>query len=103
MNDKEKPHCYSEPFFVGRNNPRFPYARCGYLPALEASELELERQVAYQFPELEWNQRQWDIVKQLQDTVIQLTLELKYYRGERADLLLEASATKKKRGYTKYE
>ena len=25
----------SEPFFVGRNNPRFRYACGGYLPALE--------------------------------------------------------------------
>ncbi len=29
---------YKQPFYVGQNNPRFPYARGGYLPALEESE-----------------------------------------------------------------
>lgn len=29
---------YTQPFWVGFNNPKFPYARYGYLPALEPKE-----------------------------------------------------------------
>ena len=31
---------YSQPFYVGLNNPRFPYARNGYLPPLLLPEQE---------------------------------------------------------------
>lgn len=33
---------YTQPFWVGRNNPRFPYARGGYLPALDTPEPQPE-------------------------------------------------------------
>jgi len=34
----ELPEDYTQPFWVGFNNPRFRYARSGYLPALELPE-----------------------------------------------------------------
>lgn len=33
---------YTQPFWVGHNNPRFPTARNGYLPALEPKEIAKE-------------------------------------------------------------
>ena len=38
----------NEPFWVGHNNPRFPYARHGYLPALETDVPEPEPVIYYQ-------------------------------------------------------
>ncbi len=33
---------YDQVFWVGFNNPRFPYARFGYLPTLEPKEITRE-------------------------------------------------------------
>lgn len=35
------PNDYTQPIWVGFNNPRFPYARYGYLRALEPKESEI--------------------------------------------------------------
>ena len=50
---------YTSIFWVGHDNPRFPTARNGYLPALEPKEI-LE-----DIPEPRFKDRQWDIVTQL--------------------------------------
>jgi len=60
-----------QPFFVGQNNPRFPYARYGYLPALEES----SKKVAYA-QETEWSSKQWDVVNQLRAGYIHLQKNL---------------------------
>jgi len=57
-----------QPFFVGHNNQkRFPYARYGYLPALE----ERSKKEAYA-QETEWSSKQWDVVNQLRAGYIYL-------------------------------
>ncbi len=55
---------YDQPFFVGLNNPRFPTARNGYLPALEPKEEEVEVE-----KEEPWVSKQWDVINQLRGMV----------------------------------
>ncbi len=56
---------YSQPFWVGYDNPRFPYARNGYLPALEPDD-NMER---VDTPRVKWThddvQAQIDQIKSL--------------------------------------
>ena len=59
---------YDQPFYVG-NNPRFPTARDGWLPALELSDKPKEETKDV---EPEWDRRQWDIIKQLRADQINL-------------------------------
>ena len=49
---------YDEPFYVGRQNPRFPHAVNGYLPALEPREPEVDEEAPP-------TRKQWDIITQL--------------------------------------
>ena len=63
---------YTQPFWVGHSNPRFPTARSGYLPALESPEAILE-----DIPEPRFKDRQWDIVTQLR--LDQINLRKKLY------------------------
>jgi len=79
---------YDQPFYVGLNNPRFPTARNGYLPALESKEEVEEEQ-----PEERWISKQWDVINQLRGMVKFLYLK----ETER-----RANASKRK-GNSKYD
>jgi len=57
-----------QPFYVG-NNPRFPTARDGWLPALELPD---KPQKETKDVEPEWDRRQWYIIKQLRADQINL-------------------------------
>ena len=59
---------YDQPFYVG-NNPRFPTARDGWLPALELPD---KPQKEKKDVEPEWTRRQWYIIKQLRADQINL-------------------------------
>ena len=59
---------YDQPFYVG-NNPRFPTARDGWLPALELPD---KPQKETKDVESEWDRRQWDIIRQLRADQINL-------------------------------
>ena len=59
---------YDQPFYVG-NNPRFPTARDGWLPALELPD---KPQKETKDVEPEWDRRQWDIIRQLRADQINL-------------------------------
>jgi len=59
---------YDQPFYVG-NNPRFPTARDGWLPALELPD---KPQKETKDVEPEWDRRQWYIIKQLRADQINL-------------------------------
>lgn len=58
---------YSESFYVGRNNPKFPTARNGYLSALK--ELP-DQEESKSLPQPEWSERQWDKVRQLEAEIV---------------------------------
>lgn len=57
----------TQPFWVGHNNPHFPTARNGYLPALESQEV-----MPKDILEPRFKDRQWDIVNQLRLNQINL-------------------------------
>ena len=77
---------YSQPFWVGFNNQeKFPYARYGYLPALELP--EIEPQAVSEPLQPDW----WDW-----DTVEQLKAEVVGWRRKHAELLLEIDKLKGK-------
>ena len=59
---------YDQPFYVG-NNPRFPTARDGWLPALELPDKPKKEKKDV---EPEWDRRQWYIIKQLRADQINL-------------------------------
>jgi len=59
---------YDQPFYVG-NNPRFPTARDGWLPALELPD---KPQKETKDVEPEWDRRQWGIITQLRANQINL-------------------------------
>ena len=59
---------YDQPFYVG-NNPRFPTARDGWLPALELPDKPPKEKKDV---ESEWDRRQWDIIRQLRADQINL-------------------------------
>jgi len=59
---------YDQPFYVG-NNPRFPTARDGWLPALELPDKPPKETKDV---EPEWDRRQWYIIKQLRADQINL-------------------------------
>ena len=52
---------YTEPFYVGRQNPRFPTAHNGYLPALSTKETPIVNLEEEAPP----TRKQWDIITQL--------------------------------------
>ena len=60
---------YDQPFYIGINNPRFPTARDGWLPALELPDKPPEEKKDV---EPEWDRRQWDIIRQLRADQINL-------------------------------
>ncbi len=62
------PARYDQPFYVGWNNPRFPYARYGYLPALE----EPEPPPPLTTYQPKWTQREQYQVDQLRAQVLHL-------------------------------
>ena len=80
---------FNQPFYVGLNNPRFPTARSGYLPALEPKEVSLDADKV----EPEWSKRQWGIVQQLKAQVLFLSNKINEMR---------ANASKRK-GNSKYD
>ena len=59
---------YDQPFYVG-NNPRFPTARDGWLPALELPDKPKKETKDV---EPEWDRKQWYIIKQLRADQINL-------------------------------
>ena len=61
-----------QPFFVGHNNPRFPYTRYGYLPALKQPEERSKKEAL----ERGWSSKQWDAVNQLKAGYIHLQKKL---------------------------
>ncbi len=69
---------YDQPFWVGLNNPRFPTARNGYLPALEPKEVSLDTDKV----EPEWNRRQWGTVQQLKAQVLFLSDKVNQMRAK---------------------
>ena len=79
---------YTQPFFVGHNNPRFPNAVNGYLPALETRDT---REIT-QSTETQWERDQWDTVKQLRAMVSFLQTKLNKH--------LDAPKTKARRKFT---
>ena len=74
---------YNQPFFTGHNNPRFPTARNGYLPALETKDIPLEADKV----EPQWSKKQWGMVQQLKAQVLFLSNKINEIR---------ASASKRK-------
>lgn len=67
---------YDQPFYVGRNNPRFPTARNGYLLALEPRQ---ENEV--HFVDTQWSNRQWDTINQLRGELNFLTSKVNEMRA----------------------
>ncbi len=84
---------YTGIFWVGHQNPRFPTARSGYLPALEPKEI-LE-----DIPEPRFKDRQWDIVTRLR--LDQINLRKKLYETLKEIKAKNASKGKTNR-YNKY-
>jgi len=74
---------YTQPFYIGFNNPRFRYARNGYLPALEYPE-EVSK-TPQQVIETEWSARQWDTVQQLKAQVLYLQSKVVELSKKRRD------------------
>ena len=67
---------YSQGFWVGHNNPRFPHARLGYLPPLEREEPPDTIIQDLEWLDMEWSKKQWDAVKQLKSLVLHLQEKL---------------------------
>jgi|WetSurMetagenome_2_1015567.scaffolds.fasta_scaffold318666_2 hypothetical protein len=66
---------FNQPYWVGYNNPRFPYARNGYIPALEQGEpdkVELDPGDVYQAMQEKLNQMESRFIN-LQNKVNKLT------------------------------
>ena len=87
---------YSQPFWVGwKNQEKFPFARYGYLPALELPEIEPQ---AVSEP-IVWKSKEWDIV-------LQLKAEVVGWRQKHSELQLEVEKLIKildKKGIYLYE
>lgn len=70
---------YTQPFFVGVNNERFPHRDAyGYLLALEPKEIPDEADKV----ELYWGKSQWDYIRQLKAQMLFLSNKVNEMRDK---------------------
>jgi len=71
---------YDHPFYVGcQNQKRFPYAKNGWLPALEP---DIQEEVK---EEPEWSKRQWGFVRQLEARLLHTEQKMMEIRAKKKE------------------